>query len=127
MQSLQAIPQALARAAPGLQHDPAGRASCSVRLTFPGAPMRHCLLPVAGQRRPSVQCRTATQDPSVNTSMFGVPPNALLTSESMDFDDDGEFDFDAEIQYLEALADRLMQATNLEDKVCRHPVCIPPA
>jgi len=49
--------------------------------------------------------------------MFGVPPNALLTSESMDFDDDGEFDFDAEIQYLEALADRLMQATNLEDKV----------
>jgi hypothetical protein len=48
--------------------------------------------------------------------VFGIPKNALLTSESLDMDD-GEFDFDAEIRCLEDLVDQLVQAHTLEAKV----------
>eukprot|EP00193_Tetraselmis_chui_P003611 CAMPEP_0177752566 /NCGR_PEP_ID=MMETSP0491_2-20121128/989_1 /TAXON_ID=63592 /ORGANISM="Tetraselmis chuii, Strain PLY429" /LENGTH=887 /DNA_ID=CAMNT_0019267781 /DNA_START=95 /DNA_END=2758 /DNA_ORIENTATION=+ len=103
------------RSTAGLQ---AHEFSKAARMPSPAFSRRRQGLTVASSQQPdrqaSVRCRTATQP--VSGAVFGIPKNALLTSESLDMDD-GEFDFDAEIRCLEDLVDQLVQAHTLEAKV----------
>eukprot|EP00192_Tetraselmis_astigmatica_P009689 CAMPEP_0117698622 /NCGR_PEP_ID=MMETSP0804-20121206/29852_1 /TAXON_ID=1074897 /ORGANISM="Tetraselmis astigmatica, Strain CCMP880" /LENGTH=885 /DNA_ID=CAMNT_0005512935 /DNA_START=195 /DNA_END=2852 /DNA_ORIENTATION=+ len=73
-----------------------------------------------GADRPS--CRNthsgpgASINPRVDAAVFGAQPDALLTTDSIDLSE-AQFDFGAEIEYLQDVLDVLIKAPSLETKV----------